>query len=134
MAREISDTHLPVIAASLNTAFGIRLQQCRHLKGVTQGVVADRSGMSRVSVANLESGRQNVNLQQIYLLAYALDVQMTELIPTLSDVERCSLAALRPLPTNCVSHADAQFLENSRALLAAILRGSNADTNTPTAD
>lgn len=134
MPREAKNASFSMLASSLNTAFGQRLQQCRHSKKMTQGVLADRAGLSRVSVANLESGRQNVTLQQVYLLAHSMDLPMASLVPSNADIESCSRAALRPLPVNCVSHADAQFLENSRALLTALLRGSNADAHTQTSD
>lgn len=129
MPREAQDVFFSMLASSLNSAFGIRLQQWRTARGLTQGALAEHAGITRVSVANLESGRQNVSLQQIYMLAHSLNIQMTELIPSAAEIERQSNAALRPLPTNCVSYADAQFLESSRALLTAILRGSNADTH-----
>lgn len=41
--------------------------------------------MSRASIANIESGRQNVLLHHVYRLAAALQLsQITELVPALS--------------------------------------------------
>jgi transcriptional regulator with XRE-family HTH domain len=42
--------------------------------------LAERSGISRPSVANVEAGRQNVSLRQLCALALALDVGVEELL------------------------------------------------------
>lgn len=128
MKQYAQELPVSVIAGCVNAAFGKKLQQCRLSKGMTQGVVADRAGLSRVSVANIENGRQNVTLQQLFLFAMSLDMPTGELMPTSVDLERCSLRELGPLPATKLSHADSRFLEDTRSMLVAILRSASANS------
>lgn len=49
---------------------------------LTQQALADKIGLSRASVANIESGRQKVLLHQVYALVRALGLKsITELVP-----------------------------------------------------
>lgn len=64
---------------------GERLQQIRRLvpEHPTQERLASRTGgaVSRSSIANIEKGRQGLSLFQLYALAEALEVEVTELLP-----------------------------------------------------
>lgn len=48
---------------------------------LTQDALAQRVGLSRASVANVERGRQRVPLHMLYLFARALEVDAASLIP-----------------------------------------------------
>lgn len=66
------------IYAELGRAVAIR----RKMVGLTQAEVAKVVGISRASIANIESGRQKVLLHQVYGLVKALDLKsITELVP-----------------------------------------------------
>lgn len=68
----------------LYKALGRAIATRREKLGLTQATLAARIGMSRASIANIESGRQNVLLHHIYHLASALDFsQIAELLPAL---------------------------------------------------
>ncbi len=69
--------------ADLYVAFGrlVRLHRKR-LDGMTQEQLGRRVGLSRPSVANIERGRQNVALHQIFAIAEALRVQPATLLPS----------------------------------------------------
>lgn len=55
---------------------------------LTQSALGDRVGLSRASIANIESGRQNVLLHQVYDLAGALEcAQLADILPR-PDFER----------------------------------------------
>lgn len=123
-----------VLSASVNTAFGKRLQLWRTNRRITQSVLADRAGLSRVSIANLEGGRQNVSLHQIHVLARTLDVPMVDLVPTPAEIDQCTRNEASSSQTSNLSRADSIFLEETRALLTAQLRSSYADATHPTAD
>jgi transcriptional regulator with XRE-family HTH domain len=53
----------------------------RRLRKISQAQLAKRIGRSRVTVANLESGKHGVQLSQIFLLADALNANVSELLP-----------------------------------------------------
>lgn len=55
-------------------AFGRRVAVRRRELGLTQADLARRIRMSRASVANIESGRQNVLLHHVYALAEGLEL------------------------------------------------------------
>jgi transcriptional regulator with XRE-family HTH domain len=59
---------------------GERVRALRAARGLTQLRLAERSGMSRPSIANVEAGRQNVSLRQLYALATVLDVAAADLL------------------------------------------------------
>lgn len=56
------------------TAYGARVRTGREVSGATQQDLADRLGMSRSSVANIESGRQASTAEQVIQTAEALGV------------------------------------------------------------
>lgn len=56
-----------------------------------QAEVADQIGLTRASLANIESGRQKLMLHQIYRLATALKVaSITDLVPPNYSFEQAS--------------------------------------------
>ena len=59
---------------------GLRVRALRATHGLTQLGLARRSGISRPSVANVEAGRQNVSLHNLFALADALGVEVEELL------------------------------------------------------
>jgi transcriptional regulator with XRE-family HTH domain len=61
--------------------FGRLLRKSRKEAQLTQGEVAERVGLSRTSITNIERGRQHVLLHQLFLLAAAVGVDPTELLP-----------------------------------------------------
>lgn len=62
---------------------GTAIYKAREQGGLTQRELSDRTGrrISRAVVANLESGRQRIALDQLYDLARALQVAPTDLLP-----------------------------------------------------
>jgi transcriptional regulator with XRE-family HTH domain len=69
------------LADHVNSLFGHLLASARRSRRVSQAELANRVGRSRVTIANLESGKQNVQLHQVFTLAAALDIPAIELIP-----------------------------------------------------
>lgn len=67
---------------SIYTALGEAVSTRRKKLGLTQTDVAQKVGLSRASVANIECGRQKVLLHHVYLLAQALNLpSIMSLIP-----------------------------------------------------
>jgi transcriptional regulator with XRE-family HTH domain len=66
----------------LYKAFGSAVSARRKALGLTQAQLAGKVKMSRASIANIESGRQNILLHHVYALATALDfTKVAELLP-----------------------------------------------------
>ena len=63
----------------------IKLQRSR--LGITQQDLADSISMSRTSITNIEAGEQKVPLHTIYQLCLYLDLDVSELLPEISEVE-----------------------------------------------
>lgn len=59
--------------------FGKRLRQLRLAKDLSQEDLAFRAGLHRTYVSSVERGERNVSLINIYKLAEALEVSVTEL-------------------------------------------------------
>ena len=73
---------------SIYKAFGRGVATRRKELELTQAELAARVGISRASVANIESGRQNVLLHHVYGLARALEFStVSELLPSLPKSE-----------------------------------------------
>jgi transcriptional regulator with XRE-family HTH domain len=67
-------------ARTLQRRVGERVRELRADRGLTQLRLAERSGISRPSIANVEAGRQNVSLRQLCALASALGVEVGDLV------------------------------------------------------
>lgn len=65
----------------LYTEFGVRLRARRKEAQMTQGQVAERVGLTRTSITNIERGHQHIALHQLYLLASAVGAKPHELLP-----------------------------------------------------
>jgi transcriptional regulator with XRE-family HTH domain len=66
----------------LYKAFGSAVSARRKALDLTQAQLASKVNMSRASIANIESGRQNILLHHVYALAAALDfTKVAELLP-----------------------------------------------------
>lgn len=62
--------------------FGSAVSTRRKALGLTQAKLASKVKISRASIANIESGRQNILLHHVYALAAALNfTKVAELLP-----------------------------------------------------
>lgn len=70
--------------------FGQLLRKRRLAAHLTQSEVAERVGLTRTSITNIERGRQHILLHQLFLLASAVGARPDELLPdhdaTLEDL------------------------------------------------
>lgn len=67
----------------LYRALGRAVARRREQLNITQAHVAAQIGLTRASVANIESGRQKLMLHQVYRLANALDLKsILDLVPS----------------------------------------------------
>lgn len=73
-----------MVEETIYQAFGRAIATRRRVLGLTQADLAARVGMSRASIANIESGRQNVLLHHVFSLATALQMsKIADLLPAL---------------------------------------------------
>jgi transcriptional regulator with XRE-family HTH domain len=64
---------------SERAAFGARVRALRLQKGLSQEQLAERAGLHRTYVSSLERGQRNVGLDNIHIIARALDVHPSQL-------------------------------------------------------
>jgi transcriptional regulator with XRE-family HTH domain len=81
-------------ASILYREVGAVIRRRRRALDLTQAKLATRLGISRGALANIETGRQNLLLHQLYRFAAALDMNVHDLLPVLKDM---NLRDLLPL-------------------------------------
>ncbi|MGP8250653.1 MAG: helix-turn-helix domain-containing protein [Terracidiphilus sp.] len=69
----------------VNRWAGQRVAQARKRVGLTQKGLAGLIQKSRASVANIEAGKQPIQIQMIFELAELLHVEPGDLIPVISE-------------------------------------------------
>lgn len=67
--------------SSLYANLGSLVRSHREMLGKTQADIGNAIGLTRASVANIESGRQRILLHQLFDLAFALEVAPGNLLP-----------------------------------------------------
>lgn len=67
----------------------IRSHRIRH--NLTQSAIAERIGLKRTSVTNIEKGRQKILLHQLFQLADALKVNPEHLLPSVARQENARM-------------------------------------------
>ena len=72
---------------SLYKRLGTTIKAQRRARGLTQQQLAKQLGISRASLANVETGRQRVLIHQLYELADQLSINIQELLPNPSEAE-----------------------------------------------
>ena len=95
-------------------AFGRGLRKARVEAELTQRELAQRVGLARTSITNIERGTQPVSLYHLYLLSSAVGVQPDDLLPD----ERAELAELLPAGTLDDLQADDEALDFATRVLS----------------
>ena len=72
---------------ALYKRLGATIKGQRRALGLTQQQLAKQLGISRASLANVETGRQRVLVHQLYELAEQLNVNVQELLPESSEAD-----------------------------------------------
>ena len=67
--------------------FTNRLARLRKVKGVSQERLSKLSGVSRVTIARIETGKNTPNLKTLELLANALKVPVIDIVEGVMDVD-----------------------------------------------
>lgn len=114
---------LIAFSTAVNLAFGLKLRKLRRSRDVSQGELASRVGLSRVTVATIEAGKQNTQMHHMFLFARALDVPPEELVPSLQEVKQSQVSGDK-LADGQIPTSDMLFLRDARALLLQLKKGS----------
>ena len=59
---------------------GFNLLKQRRLKGWTQEQLSERSGVSRSRISKMENGKENFNIESLFLIAQSLEIDFIELV------------------------------------------------------
>jgi len=64
----------------LLTQLGKRIKRLRQSRGWTQVVMAERIGMDRSFLADVERGKRNISILNLHLIAMGLDISLSKLV------------------------------------------------------
>lgn len=67
---------------------GARVREHRKVHGWSQEVLAERSGVARLYISQIETGSRNLSVIYLLLLAKALDVEASQLLPDLRNADQ----------------------------------------------
>ena len=70
----------------INTRLGNKIKAFRKLKGYTQEVLGERSGVSYKFIGEIERGVVNPSLNSLVQIAKALDIHVSELFPSKKEI------------------------------------------------
>lgn len=105
-------------AKSFNEQLGILLQKLRTENRMTQDELAKRTGLSRASIANMETGRQAISAYQVYLMAQIFQLKnMDAFFPT-REKESAEIGT--------ILHSHSELNETQRQQTEALIASSTA--------
>ena len=73
------------MATELNRAFATALRRLREGRNMTQEDLADKSGVGRVAIAKMETGRRLPSLPTLFKLASGLGLGAEEVVAAVSN-------------------------------------------------
>ena len=65
---------------------GNKIRELRITRGYSQEGIADAAGMGRTYMGRVERGEQNISIQNLIQIAFALNVEVGVLLPRLSEL------------------------------------------------
>jgi transcriptional regulator with XRE-family HTH domain len=77
---------MPINEKRLYESIGGKIKQLRINKNYNQTELAQKIGLERTSVTNIETGKQKVTLATLYNISRSLDVSLDELLPNVDDL------------------------------------------------
>lgn len=70
----------------LYRVIGDRIREARELSRMSQTALAEQLGLSRVSIVNIEKGRQRAPVHVLWQIAELLNTDLTRIIPRRTEV------------------------------------------------
>ena len=81
LTNRVGDVIFPSVVDEYYVSLGRGLREARTDANLTQAAVASRLGVSRVTVANIEAGRQRLAVHQLVAYADIVDAEIHRLLP-----------------------------------------------------
>jgi len=79
---------MQVNESELHRLVGDTIRKRRKLIGMTQTELAEKVGLLRTSITNIEAGRQRAPLHVLYNICVAVGVEVREVLPTNAEALR----------------------------------------------
>lgn len=98
-------------------AIGEKIKEARKLRNLNQDVLADRLGISRVSLGNIELGKQRVPLHVLLDICESLNVTMNDIVP--QNIQSDNL--IDPLILNKIKKETEDSPESSEKVINYVL-------------
>ena len=73
---------MQVNESELHRLVGDTIRKRRKLAGMTQTELAEKVGLLRTSITNIEAGRQRAPLHVLYNICVAVGIEVREVLPT----------------------------------------------------
>jgi len=115
---------------TFSAVLGVVLANLRKVKGIEQGEMARKMGVSQASYSRLESGKSSFSVDQLYLAAQALEIDGPELTHRLNNaVQQLNgngVPVIAPLRANATKAGESVVDPGSMLMgagLAALLIG-----------
>ena len=112
---------------------GEKVERQRREARLSQTQLAQRCGLARGSVANIESGNQRATLHTLWSLADALGVDMRSFLPSPEEFQMSEAGAVNPKITGRLKKAAgesqnqvATFIANSREKVSPNVDGEKS--------
>ena len=67
---------------------GRLIRKARLAKEVSQEVLAEKAGLGRTYMGRVERGEQNISVQNLIKIAFALRVELNDLFPKLKNLSK----------------------------------------------
>lgn len=94
---------------------GALIRSHRKSRNLTQDTLSQQIGISRAALANIEAGRQQLLVHQLYLTSHALEIPIGELLPPVSfDTEKDTTIEMQ-LPSDLSKAQREQILKLIRS-------------------
>jgi len=74
------------IASKIKSLRQLRPDGSERASGITQEELAEKVGVTRVTIANIETGRTYTPLHTLYSICLALDAKLEDVLPNIAEV------------------------------------------------
>lgn len=74
-------------AKDINTTVGLKIREYRNFLDLSQADFAEKVGINRATLSQLEAGKQQFTISLIYKVAQKLNVEITTFLPLIKHIE-----------------------------------------------